>query len=116
MRISFATITAILCSLFVTAQKSPVKFGKVSVDDFAKKIYSIDSNANAVVIADIGSSEILGNSKGWFSLEFKHYRRVHILNKNGYDEANVEIPLYNDGDNEEKLDNVKAVTYNLVNG
>ena len=100
----------------VIAQKSPAKFGNVSEKDFANKIYPIDSNASAVVIADIGSSEIVGNSKSWFSLEFKYYRRVHILNKNGYDEANVEIPLYNDGDNEEKLDNVKAVTYNLVNG
>src|SRR2546423_4201709 len=96
--------------------KSPAKFGKVSAEDFAKKVYEVDSNANAVVIADIGSSEIIGNSKGWFSLEFKRYRRVHILNKNGYDEANVMIPLYKIGDREENLDNIKAVTYNLESG
>lgn len=96
--------------------KANVKFGDVSVKDFANKIYSIDSAANAVVIADIGSSKIEGNTKGWFSLVFKHYKRVHILNKNGYDIANVEIPLYTDDDDEENLTKLKAVTYNLENG
>jgi hypothetical protein len=114
----------IICSLFLhviaisghTQEKSKIKFGDVTEKDFATKIYSVDSNASAVVIADIGSSIIEGNTKGWFSLVFKHYKRVHILNKNGYDIANVSVELYTDGTDEEKLDRVKAVTYNLENG
>src|SRR6185369_6514099 len=104
---------------FVSGQaqtKSPAKFGNVTEKDFDNKVYSIDSNANAVVIADIGNSEIEGNSKGWFSFVFRHYKRVHILNKNGYNLADVTIPLYTRGDAEEQLDKVKAVTYNLENG
>ncbi|MEO7924417.1 MAG: DUF3857 domain-containing protein [Chitinophagaceae bacterium] len=96
--------------------KSTAKFGSVTQKDFAPKIYSIDSNANAVVIADIGSSKIEGNSKGWFSLVYKHYKRVHILNKNGYEMADVSISLYSDGEDEEELDKLRAVTYNLENG
>jgi len=95
--------------------KVNVKFGKVSPEDFVK-IYGIDSNANAVVIADVGSSQIIGNFKGWFSLEYKRYCRVHLLNKNGFDIATQEIPLYSEGENEEKLMDLKAVTYNLENG
>ena len=104
--------------LFVNAQEtSPhTKFGKITTEQLQKKIYSIDSNANAVVLSDIGDAAIVGNSKGWFSITFTRHRVVHILNKNGYDEANVEIYLYVDGSDEEKLDNVKAVTYNLENG
>ena len=116
MRILFSTTVFVLLSSFTFAQKSPVKFGKISAEDFSKKIYSIDSNANAVVIADIGSSEILGNSKGSFSVEFKRYRRVHILNKNGYDQADVRIYIYKNGSVEEDLSSLKAVTYNLENG
>lgn len=97
-------------------EKSPVKFGKISADDFKNSVYSIDSNAAAVVIADIGSSQIVGNTNGWFSLEYRHYKRVHILKKNGYDIANVEIPLYTNGKLEEELQNLKAITYNLENG
>ncbi len=104
-------------STTISAQeKANVKFGNVTEKDFATKIYSVDSNASAVVIADIGSSKIEGNSKGWFSLVFKHYKRMHILNKNGYDIANVSISLYTNGTDEEQLDRLKAVTYNLENG
>src|SRR5258705_3462092 len=95
--------------------KVPVKFGKVSPEDF-KTFYSIDSNANAVIIADVGSTEIIGNSKAGFSLEFKCYRRAQILNKNGYDIGDVSITLYTNGDAEEDLLNLRAVTYNLENG
>ncbi len=97
-------------------EKSRLRFGDVSVKDFAGRVYSIDSNANAVVLADIGSSRIEGNMKGGFSLVFKQYRRVHILNKNGYDIADVSVPLYTNGSAEEELEKLKAVTYNLENG
>ena len=110
-------ILGISINIVISAQeKPPVKFGKISADDFKTKIYSIDSNAAAVVIADIGSTAIVGNSKGWFSLEFKHFKRIHILKQSGYDIANVEIPLYTNGNLEEQLENLKAYTYNLENG
>jgi hypothetical protein len=104
--------------LTVNAQEtSPyTKFGKITPEELQKKIYPIDSNANAVVLSDIGGAAIEGNSKGWFSISFSRHRVVHILNKNGYDEANVEVHLYTNGEDEEKLDGVKAVTYNLENG
>ena len=114
-----------LCLLFIglsfflnsrPQDRSPVKFGKISAADLKTKIYGIDSSASAVIIADIGSSEITGNLKGWFSIEFKHFKRIHILNKNAYTLANVEILLYAEGLNEEKLGDLKAHTYNLENG
>lgn len=97
-------------------EKTKFKFGDVSAKDFEPKVYAIDSNAAAVVLADVGSSEIEGNVKGWFTLVHKHYKRVHILNKNGYDIANVSIPLYSSGSDEERLERLRAVTYNLENG
>ena len=107
---------SLLLTLSIYGQdKSPVKFGKISAADF-KTIYSIDSNASAVVIADIGSSEITSNMKGWFSIEFKHFKRIHILKDNAFDLADVEIILYTEANEEEELKNVKAHTYNLENG
>jgi hypothetical protein len=96
--------------------KSPVKFGKISAEDFKTSVYSIDSNAAAVVIADIGTSSITGNVKGWFSIEFRHFKRIHILKKSSYELADVEIPLYTNGRSEEELQGLKAYTYNLENG
>ncbi len=97
-------------------EKSKIKFGKVTVDDFKQNGYSLDSNANAIVIADIGSTEMVGNTKNSFSLEFKKYRRARILNKNGYGVADVEIGIYTNGSAEEDLKSLKGVTYNLENG
>lgn len=111
---------ALLCispvSLFAE-EKTPVKFGKVAVADFDHKAYAIDSSAHAVVIADVGSTEMVGNYNGWFSLEFNRSTRIHILNKNGYAAANIEIPLYEASPTaKEDIINLKAVTYNLENG
>ena len=97
-------------------EKLPVRFGKVSPEDFNLSKYSFDTGSSAVVIADVGRTSFEGNTKGWFSLNFKHQIRIKILNKNGFDAANFSIPLYFDGDNEEKLENLKAITYNLEDG
>ncbi len=106
----------LLVSPLFSQDKSEAKFGNVKASDFSSKVYSIDSNAHAVVLADIGSTVIEGNTKGWFSLVFKRFKRIHILDKNGYDAANVSIPLYTDGNAEEQLEKLKAITYNLENG
>jgi transglutaminase-like putative cysteine protease len=99
------------------SQESPqVKFGEVSSRDFATTIYSIDSNASAVIIADMGSTKVVGNSKGGFSLEFKNYRRAQVLTKSGYDISSVTIGIYTEGEAEEKLSKLRAVTYNLQDG
>jgi Domain of Unknown Function with PDB structure (DUF3857)/Transglutaminase-like superfamily len=104
-------------TLSVAAQEKPkVKFGDVTAKDFETKVYAIDSNAQAVVLSDIGYSTIEGNSKGWFSLIFKQHKRIHILNKSAYDLADVSIYLHSDDDDEEVLEKLRATTYNLIDG
>ena len=118
-----AYLLVLLCSVTVfcygqkSQEKNPYpKFGKISADELKTKVYAIDSSANAVILCDFGSTELEGNSKGWFSLSSVRHTIIHILNKNGYDEANIEIPFYMDGNSKEVVANLKAVTYNLVNG
>lgn len=111
-------IILVLClfSTTIAAQRKEIKFGKITAEDFTINSPVVDSNTNAVILADVGSSEIDGNNKGWFSLIHKRIRRVKLLNKKGFDEATVVIPLYKSGGDEEKLDDLKAVTYNLEGG
>ena len=118
MKPYFVLMAAMLsCSaVSVFAQeKSPVKFGKISPEDFTIK-QAYDTGASAVVIADMGSSVFEGNMKGSFSIVYKRVRRIKILNKKGFEAAKIEIPLYVSGNSEEKLDDLKAYTYNLENG
>jgi len=110
-------IVAACCCLLMShallkAQDKP-KFGKITPADFNVKAPDFDSSADAVVIADIGSSDFVGNSKGWFTLDFRHFKRMKILNKKAFDAAKEEILLYTDG---ETLDGLKAATYNLEGG
>ncbi|MGV3657128.1 MAG: DUF3857 domain-containing protein [Chitinophagaceae bacterium] len=113
----FASLLLCLCAYVLSAQESPVqKFGKIKPADFEKKVYDIDTGASAVVLFDMGSAEIEGNVKGWFSVVYKYHKRVHILNKNGFDHADVAIHVYNSNGMEVELENLKAVTYNLVDG
>ena len=110
----FVFIAVLLSVTNAHAQKeSPVKFGKVSPQDFDLSKYNFDTSVSAVVISDVGNSSFEGNSKGWFSVVFKHQKRIKILNKNGFDAANVEIPLYVTSKQEERIENLKAYTYNL---
>jgi hypothetical protein len=112
-------ILSIIAVFFLSAtqsqEKSPIKFGKISPEDF-KSVYELDSSAEAVVIGDIGYSYYQGNERGWFTFFHNRHRRVHILNKNGFDAATVEIPLYVDGSVEEEIQSLKAFTYNVEGG
>lgn len=108
---------ALTLSVSAFSQQVPsFKFGKISESDFSLGKAAIDTSANAVVLADIGSTQVKGNHKGWFSLEYKRFRRILIRKSSAYDYATVKIPLYADGEDEEKLDDLKAVTYNYENG
>jgi hypothetical protein len=113
-------LMAMLCfSIPLIAQnKSNVNFGKVSIRDFSLDNIKVDTSYGAVVLADVGKSVFVGNKKGYFSLVYKHQRRVLILNPKGFDIATVNIPLYKSrtDDREETLLDLKATTYNSVDG
>ena len=96
--------------------KLPVKFGKVTPEDFNITLTGPDSTADAVVIADYGISSFEGNPRGWFTLAFKHSRRIKILHHSGFEAATVTIPLYLAGNETEKVEGLRASTYNLENG
>jgi hypothetical protein len=67
---------------------------------------------------DIGVTEFKGNKYGWLNFHFKRHKRVHILNKAAYAQSDVSILLFHSQNStaEEKLDEVKGITYNLESG
>jgi hypothetical protein len=97
-------------------EKLNIKFGKIQPQDFEIKSPLLDSNVNAVVLSDQGSTEFEGNNKGWFKMIYRRHKRIKLINKNGFDAADISIYLYSDGQDAEKLNELKANTYNLENG
>ncbi len=113
---------AVLCLILATRttaeaqDKLPVKFGKVTPQDFAVTAAGLDSSADAVVVADYGTSEFEADPKGWFTLTFKHSKRIRILKRAGFEAATVTIPLYVSTTESEKILGLKASTYTLEDG
>ncbi|MEO7176310.1 MAG: DUF3857 domain-containing protein [Saprospiraceae bacterium] len=96
-------------------QKPKVKFGDIAIEDFSKR-YPIDSNANALILYDIGSTEFQGNQNSWFSIVFSRHVRIKIIDKAGFDASFFVIPLYQQDFQKEKILKLKASSFNLENG
>jgi len=77
------------------------------MEDMKMKVYPLDSSASAVILFDYGVSN---NSN------FIRHTRIKILKEDGFRLGNVEIPLYHSKSLEERLINLKAITYNFDGG
>jgi hypothetical protein len=97
------------------AQKSPIKFGVIPLEDLKMTVYAKDSSASAVVLADYGEAYITVNTVSAV-LNFERHVRIKILKKEGLKWADASVPLYHSGSSEEKVIRLKATTYNLDNG
>ena len=111
----FGLHLALLAPLCAVAQKSPIKFGEIPMDDLTMKTYDKDSSASAVILTDYGEAYVTITSVN-ASLSFERHVRIKILKKDGFDMADVEIQLYREGTEEERITKLKATTYNLENG
>jgi len=61
----------VIFAIATHAQKAPIKFGDVSLDDLKMTRYSLDTAATAVVLTDYGKSVIEYNQSIGFFLNFE---------------------------------------------
>ncbi len=98
------------------AQKSILRFGKISMEEMKMTSYEKDTNASAVILGEEGySTYLLTDDKGW-QLQTKIQRRIKILKQRGMEFADGIIYLYNSGMSKEEVSSLKGFTYNLVDG
>jgi hypothetical protein len=95
-------IIGLLSAGLLTAQKAPIKYGKISLEDLKMKFYPLDSTAEAVVLCDYGRLDPN-------QLQFTRTIRIKILKKEGTKWANLIIPSV-------PKSAVKGTTYNLESG
>ena len=111
------TLGALLLLLTTTAyaQSAPIKFGQVDPKDLTAAPFAGDSAAAAVVLCDYGTTrfEYANND---FQLVSERTTRIKILKKAGYEAATVQVPLYHQGENSEKISGLRGLTTNLVDG
>ena len=112
MKRLFAVLFLYFAAHFVHAQEFP----KLSLSDFTTDHQKIDTAANAIVLYEVGRTE-LEYIESESALMVVHHRKVRykIFNKDGAKYANVELPLYRYGSKFEFTRDIEASTFNLVN-
>ncbi len=108
----------ILCFLFIVlntfSQSTNDAFKyRVNLNELKMKTYEKDSTANALVLYEYGNSFV---SKSEYDLRTEEKHKIKILNREGFDNANIVIHLYKSGNREETVKNIIATTYNLIDG
>jgi len=118
MRTAYLLIIFVIGANNLLAQKIPpskYKFGNITIEDFAPKIYTIESNAQAVVLFDKGVATYDSDNADWFNVVYVYHKKIRILHKNQFDLATIEVPLYKGNNMDDKIDRIEAITYNLEN-
>ena len=85
----------------------------VSRADLELNTYNQDSTVNAIVLYEYGKAYIDDNS---FDLVYQYKKKIKILNREGFNQANISVRLYNTDTKKEKISKIIATTTNLENG
>jgi hypothetical protein len=111
-----------LLFLFVFFSAAPLMaqdfdYARIGSEELTLKKTKLDSNASAVVLREFGTAAVrVDDNYGNLYIDFEYHVRVKILNKNGFDNANIVIPLRMYDDKEDMIYELKATTINYTNG
>ncbi len=109
-----ATFIILLCTILSQNNYAQLKLPAVSVADLNQTHCTFDNSANAALLHQAGSSYFEWNNENAFKQITKVYQRYKIYNSSGMQHAN--ITLYYISENSfESIDQITAVSYNLVN-
>lgn len=108
-------LSLLIFSLLVIGVKGQnYKFGKISQEELMLKEHPHDKEANAAILYKNQRTFYTYGSTG-FQLTTVYHIRLKIFNKDGFDWADIEIPLMVSNTDKERISRIKAVTYNLAN-
>ena len=117
MKQSLKLLILVVLSVFYTRAQD-YKFGKISEEELAEKYDPQDSSAVASVLYRDYKIRYDYNQSTGFEVVTDVRERVKIYKKEGFDYATVSERLYisDAGSEKESFKNLKAYTYNLVDG
>jgi Transglutaminase-like superfamily/Domain of Unknown Function with PDB structure (DUF3857) len=115
MKILFSIILLSLFTLLQGQYKEP-KFGKIEMSDMTMTRYEKDTSDGALILFDNGESKFVLNNERRFKFEYDRHLRIKIFKKSAFDIADFKLKLYKNGSSKEDLNDLKAATFNLVEG
>lgn len=113
MKKLLASVVLTTLCFYVIAQKPPIKFGDIPLEDLQMTRYDADTSAAAVILADYGEARI---SPFQGKMIIERHTRIKILKKDGTSWANAEVALRRQNSARETISGLKAITYNLEDG
>ena len=109
-------LVLLLCIFTIcNGQFAEPKFGKIDESDLSMSKYDKDTTAAALMLFNNGSTEFTLKDLS-FQLVYNRHCQVKIFKKSAFPVGDVSIRLFKSGSTSEDLRNLKAVTYNLVDG
>jgi hypothetical protein len=115
MKISFLAFCLFLFYT-VNGQFVEPKIGKIEMTDLAMTKYDKDTTAGALFLFDKGDSKFILSPEKSFQYLYSRHCQIKIFKKSAFSIAEIRLKLYRSGKKSEELRELKAVTYNLVNG
>lgn len=108
-------LTFAISSLISQAQD--FKVGTFTEAEMNMKKYARDTSAHAVFLTDYGKLEINTTNDDRFKYILRYHGRIKIFDNKGFDQATIEIPLYNDDEDYEEVQDINGITtFNNDNG
>ncbi len=116
-QIKTALVVFVTLLFLQTGFSQNYKFGKVSKEELAEKIYPLDSSAHAAVLYKKRKTSFNYVQGKGFMLETEVHERIKIYDKEGYEWATKMIAYYDpDSGDSESVKIKDAQTYHLVAG
>ncbi len=117
-RLSFLQMKTIYCILFifisgiasVIGQEPKVKFGSISPEDLAMKVYAPDTGAIAIILAKTGLVKY-NDSHAVYPLSEKRYYAIKILKEHGINKYGNVIITYSTKDDYSSITDIKAMVH-----
>jgi len=111
MRTILLLLTLTLLSSSAFAQN--YRYGKVSKEELMETQNDLYPEADATVLYREHKSYFQYRQDEGYTLYTQVFERIKIYNQDGFDWANQSFRTYNFGSNREKIENLKATTYNM---
>ncbi len=115
MKSIYLILAMLMACAMGNAQENPLP--KIHIRNFTDDLKKTDTTAHAVVLFEHGRTELqyVEGDEQLMIVHVKHVR-IKILDKEGFDEANVKLRLYKSGNEEEYIKELKGRTLNYENG
>src|ERR1700744_808014 len=93
------------------------KYGTFTEDEMNMKKYAKDTSAHAVYLNEFGRLELNETNDEHYKYILRYHARIKIFDSKAFDKATVEVPLYNDDENNEEVQDIEGeTTYTNENG